>query len=86
MRLLKRPDVEAQTGLSKTEIYNRMGRGVFPLPVTLSRKSVAWVSTEVDEWCAAQVSPVEDRVAAMQARGSRVKLSKAAAKAERESA
>ena len=51
-RLLKRPEVEALTGLSRSSIYLRMKRGDFPAPVRISTNSVAWRASDVDEWIA----------------------------------
>lgn len=39
-RILRRPDVEARTGLSRSTIYDWMKRGEFPKPVALG----AWRS------------------------------------------
>jgi predicted DNA-binding transcriptional regulator AlpA len=33
-----------------------MADGTFPLPVKLSPKAVAWVSTEVDRWIAGEIA------------------------------
>lgn len=60
MRLMKRPEVQQDTGLSSSEIYNRLRQGTFPKPVTLGPKSVAWVEAEVRQWIA-------DRIAARDA-------------------
>ena len=55
-RLLRRKEVEATTGLSKSHIYDLMKRGLFPLPVPLSAKAVGWVSSEVQAWCADRIA------------------------------
>lgn len=49
-RLLKRPEVEAVTGLSRAAIYAKMRTFDFPLPVRLGPNSVAWRASEIDEW------------------------------------
>ena len=49
-RLLKRPEVEAITGLSRAAIYARIKDFAFPLPVRLGPNSVAWRESEVQEW------------------------------------
>ena len=46
-RLMKRPEVEGLTGLSRSAIYDLRTRGVFPRCVKLGPKSVAWVEDEV---------------------------------------
>ena len=50
--LLRRKDVEQLTALSRSRIYDLMGKGEFPLPVRLGSMSVAWASTEIDAWIA----------------------------------
>jgi prophage regulatory protein len=59
-RLMKRPEVESLTGLSRSAIYDLMTRGLFPKPVKLGPKSVAWVSREVEKF-------ISDRIAARDA-------------------
>jgi prophage regulatory protein len=47
---LRRPQVEAITGLSRSSIYAKMESGSFPQPVKLSTRSVAWIGAEVLAW------------------------------------
>lgn len=54
-RLLRRPTVEALTGLSRTGIYDRVRRGEFPAPVSLGASAVAWVESEVNAWIQARI-------------------------------
>ena len=49
-RLLRRPEVESLTGLSRARIYEEMAAGRFPRPVKTGLRSVAWVDLEIDEW------------------------------------
>lgn len=60
-RLLRRREVEARTGLSRSSIYARMGEGTFPLAVGLGGRSVCWVESEVAAW-------VEERIKARASR------------------
>ena len=53
--LLRRQDVEAITGLSKSQIYVRMNAGEFPQPLTLADRLVRWVADEVREWVADRI-------------------------------
>ena len=55
-RLMKRPEVEVLTGLSRSAIYDLMTRGVFPRAVKLGPKSVAWVEGEVRQWIAEKIA------------------------------
>ena len=58
-RLLKRPEVEAITGLSRASIYSKMAKGDFPRPLRIGPKSVAWRESNVQEWidCLAPADP-----------------------------
>ncbi len=48
----RRAEVEAITGLSRSTIYEMMGRGDFPRPVRLGRKAVGWPESKISEWLA----------------------------------
>mgnify|MGYP006271737479 CR=1 FL=1 len=49
-RLLRRPEVEARTGLSRSTIYQWMKDGEFPQPVKLGARLVAWRESDVLDW------------------------------------
>ena len=49
-RLLRRPEVESLTGLSRTRIYEEMTADRFPRPVKTGLRSVAWVESEIEHW------------------------------------
>ena len=49
---LRRPAVEATTGLSRSTIYDMMDRGEFPRPVRIGRRAVAWPESVVRAWLA----------------------------------
>jgi prophage regulatory protein len=48
--ILRRPQVEARTGLSRSTIYERMKEGTFPSNISLGTKSVGWLASEIDDW------------------------------------
>jgi prophage regulatory protein len=48
--LLRRPEVEARTGLSRSTIYDWMKRGQFPQPVKLGARLVAWRKSDIADW------------------------------------
>jgi len=63
LRLLRRREVEARTGLSRSAIYGKIGGGrerdkdaTFPLPVRVGRYGVAWVASEIDEWIRSRIA------------------------------
>ena len=49
-RLLRRPAVEAITGLSRSGIYELMARGDFPRPMRIGPRAVAWRESDIQEW------------------------------------
>jgi prophage regulatory protein len=55
-RLLRRPEVEKMTGLSRSKIYLMVAADEFPKPVNLGPRAVAWVQREVEAW-------MDDRIA-----------------------
>ncbi len=48
--ILRRPQVEARTGLSRSTIYARMQDGTFPRPILLGSRAVGWLEHEIDDW------------------------------------
>lgn len=55
VKILRRKQVEARIGLSRSTIYERIKAGTFPAPISLGAKSVGWIESEVDEWLSTQV-------------------------------
>jgi len=51
---LRRKAVEDITGLSRSTIYDLMGRGKFPRPVKLTGKAVGWPETAIADWLASR--------------------------------
>ena len=49
-RLLRRPEVEEITGLSRASIYRLMRSGDFPLPVKVSSTAVRWKESDIHAW------------------------------------
>ncbi len=50
-RFIKLPKVKDYTSLSTSEIYRRIAAGTFPAQVVLGPKSVAWIESEILQWC-----------------------------------
>lgn len=57
-RILRRPEVEARTGLSRSTIYEWMKRGDFPQPVKLGARLVAWRESDIAAWLEARETRV----------------------------
>jgi len=62
VRILKRPAVEAITGLSRSSLYAKMQNGSFPTAIRLSERSVGWLYHEITAW-------LESRIAASRSGG-----------------
>lgn len=49
-RIIRRPEVEDRTGLSRSTIYAMMAEGRFPQPVRLGKRAVGWTQTSIGDW------------------------------------
>lgn len=49
-RILRRPEVQTRTGLSRSTIYDAMARGEFPKPIKLGLRAVGWSEAEITAW------------------------------------
>jgi prophage regulatory protein len=57
LRILRRKQVEARIGLSRSTIYDGVNAGTFPKPINLGPQSVGWIEAEIEQW-------LRDRIAA----------------------
>lgn len=48
--ILRIRDVRSRTGMSRSSIYAAIRRGEFPKQVQLSRRSVGWLETAIQQW------------------------------------
>jgi prophage regulatory protein len=62
--LLRRPAVEARTGLSRSTLYDWMKRGEFPHPVKLGSRLVAWRESDVAVWLDSRETKAQREVVA----------------------
>lgn len=51
---LRRPAVEAATGLSRSSIYALMDAGDFPRPIRIGKRAVAWPQSAIENWLASR--------------------------------
>jgi len=49
-RVLKRKEASKYTGVASSTMYTLMAKGLFPEPIRLTGRSVAWLVTELDAW------------------------------------
>lgn len=64
LTILRRKQVEARTGLSRSSIYAKLKHNpkrpsdfdpTFPKPVSVGAKAVGWVEHEIEAWLIAQI-------------------------------
>lgn len=48
--LLRRVEVERETGLSRSTIYAKIKQGVFPKPVSIGTAAVRWRLRDIQAW------------------------------------
>jgi len=46
--ILRLPEVEKRTGLSRAAIYKRAAAGTFPKPLRIGPNSSGWLESEID--------------------------------------
>ena len=65
LTILRRKQLEARTGLSRSTIYAKMRENpkrphdfdpTFPKPISMGAKAVGWIESEVEAWLAARVA------------------------------
>ena len=70
LTILRRKQVEARTGLSRSSIYAKLRRNPkrptefdpdFPRPIALGPKAVGWIEAEISEWLNAQLQKSRQR-------------------------
>lgn len=49
-RILRRPEVEVRTGLTRSSIYRLINAGDFPRQRRLSPSTVGWLESEISSW------------------------------------
>jgi prophage regulatory protein len=54
--LLRLPEVIRRSGLKKTSLYAQVKAGMFPAPIPLTERSVAWIEAEVEKWIADKIA------------------------------
>lgn len=68
MRLLRLPDVARKLGVCRATLYNKIKEGIFPVPVGIGTRSVAWPSYEVDAMIRFMVAGMSKRELSEQSR------------------
>lgn len=55
LSILRRKQVQARTGLSRSTLYQFVSDGTFPKPVKLGARAVGWVESEISDWLTQQI-------------------------------
>ena len=56
LTILRRKQVQAETGYSRSTIYLRITQGLWPKPVSLGARAVGWPAAEVSALNAARIA------------------------------
>lgn len=56
--LLRRQQVIDRVGLSRSSLYDYMSRNLFPRPVKIGVRAVAWSEAAINEWIAGRPTSV----------------------------
>ena len=67
VRLIRRKEVQAKTGLGASSIYAMMQQGTFPKAVNISERRVAWIESDIDKWIAERIASHKASIAMMEA-------------------
>ena len=58
--LMRRPAVEATTGIKRSALYQHVSKGTFPKPIRIGARAVAWPHHEVEAVVRARISGADD--------------------------
>ncbi len=53
--ILRRPQVQQRTGLSRSTLYQYIKDGEFPKSIALGPRSVGWLESDISDWIAERV-------------------------------
>jgi prophage regulatory protein len=62
VKILRRPEVETRTGLSRSTIYAKINANEFPKGIRLGRRAVGWLESDVASWICERVSFSKTRI------------------------
>ena len=67
VRLIRRKEVQAKTGLGASSIYAMMQQGTFPKAINISERRVAWIESDIDLWISERIKSHKATIAMMEA-------------------
>ena len=65
VRLIRRKEVQAKTGLGASSIYAMMQQGTFPKAINISERRVAWIESDIDKWISERIKSHKATIAMM---------------------
>lgn len=54
-KILRLQPVIARIGISRSNLYAKVGRNEFPAPIKLGARAVGWIEQEIDDWISNQI-------------------------------
>ncbi len=54
-RILRLKKVISRTGRSRSSIYADIKRGEFPKPISIGKRAVGWIESEIDDWISSRI-------------------------------
>lgn len=54
-KILRLPTVKEITGLARSTIYLKISEGAFPLPISLGKRSIGWLESDIHDWIQQQI-------------------------------
>ncbi len=59
-KIQRLPTIQAELGLSRSSVYGHIAQGLFPKPIQIGSRAVAWLSHETDAIIAARIAGQSD--------------------------
>ncbi len=53
--ILRRTQVQARTGISRSGIYQKIAMGEFPKPISLGPRAVGWLESSINAWIQSRI-------------------------------
>lgn len=50
LKILRLPGVQEMTGMARSTLYKAIKDGEFPAPISLGRRAVGWLETDIRAW------------------------------------
>jgi prophage regulatory protein len=73
-RVIREPECEERTGLSRVQRWRLTQEGLFPEPFKLGKRSTGWLEHELENWIAARAAQRRSATVAAEAEGGDVTI------------